>query len=112
MCRCDPLPRSTYPPNVIIMDEMAGVGNGNGVLELSEVDAFYALKGYPNAASGPSDAQVMYYSGYHGARKAGCGCGSGKWIMYGSKCGQWERIEHVWDQLNGSTYGNPIRYYK
>jgi hypothetical protein len=50
--------------------------------------------------------------GYHAARKMSCSCGAGKWIMYKSKCGDWEVIEHVWDQLNGSTYGNTDRFYK
>jgi len=55
---------------------------------------------------------VLYYSEYHGAKKKGCQCGRGKWIMYESKCGDYERIEHVWDQLNDGEYGDPIRYYK
>ena len=85
----------------------------NGSLENSDLDNFYySLKGYSPTAIDANDAQVMYYSGYHGAKKRGCGCGSGKWIMFESKCGGWERIEHIWDQLNGSSYGTPTRFYK
>lgn len=39
-------------------------------------------------------------------------CGAGKWIIYESKCGDWERIEHIHDQLDGLIYGSRIRYYK
>jgi len=82
------------------------------VLEISDVDAFYDAKGYEPTGTGPSDADIMYYSGFHGARSKGCNCGAGKWIMFESKCGEWERIEHVHDQLNGSDYGVPVRFYK
>lgn len=71
------------------------------------MDAFYDAKGYEPTATGPADADIMYYSGFHGARKKECGT-----CMFESKCGQWVRIEHVWDQLNGDTYGTPIRFYK
>lgn len=87
-------------------------GNGDGTMTTAELDAFYAAKGYSPTASGPSDATVMYYSGFHGARKKNCGCGAGKWIMFESKCGEWVKIEHVWNQLSGGIYGSPTRYYK
>ena len=56
----------------------------------------------------------MYFSGYHAARRsANSPSGMGNWIMYESKCGKWEKIEHIWDQLNnGSEYGTPVRFYK
>jgi len=85
----------------------------NGVFELADMDRFYLVKkGYTPTASDETDAQVMYYSGFHAAKKRGCACGAGKWIMYESKCGGAEAIEHVHDQLNGTTYGSPVRYYK
>jgi len=88
-------------------------GDGDNVFETSDLDAFYAKEAsLTPTASGPSDATVMYYDGYHAARKKGCWCGAGKWIMYESKCGSAERIEHVCDQLDGSSYGARIRYYK
>lgn len=86
-------------------------GDNDGVFEPSDVDAFYNEKGYVTA-SGPNDADVMYYSGFHGAKKKNCNCGDNKWIMFESKCGDWARIEHVYNQLDGSGYGNPIKYYK
>jgi hypothetical protein len=53
----------------------------------------------------------MYYPSYHGARRTYCGCGEGRWLMYESKCGRMERIEHVWNQVSAG-YGAPGRYYK
>ncbi len=85
----------------------------NDEFEISDLNNFYfQLKGYTPTANGPSDATVMYYSAFHAAKKKSCGCGAGKWIMYESKCGGWERIEHDWDQLNGDVYGTPTRFYK
>lgn len=98
--------------NVLGIDEE--YGNDDGVFDVTDdMDPFYlAKKSYTPTATGPADAQVMYYSNYHGAKKKGCACGAGKWIMFESKCGGWQRIEHVWDQLNGTTYGTPTRFYK
>ena len=98
-------------------------GNKDGVFEISDVDAFYEAHGLKTIATGPDDAKAMYYgdaqtggiiagAGYHGAKKTSCSCGGGQWIMFESKCGPWERIEHVWDQVNGSTYSTPTRFYK
>jgi hypothetical protein len=96
-------------------------GDGNGIMTTSELDAFYDAKGYIPSTIQPGspltnpptgDVVVMFYSGFHGARKKGCSCGQGKWIIYESKCGEWYKIEHVWDQLNGSSYGIPSRYYR
>lgn len=66
----------------------------------------------PARPAGPRDALVMYYSGFHAAKRKGCSCGAGKWIMFETKCGPYERIGHVWDQLNGTGYGEPWRFYK
>ncbi len=88
-------------------------GDNDGTLETSDMDAFYlAKKGWTPTATGASDAEAMYFSGYHGAKKKGCACGDGKWVMFESKCGQWIRMEHVWNQLNGALYGTPTRFYK
>lgn len=94
-------------------------GNGDNNLTTTELDAFYDDKGYvPSSIQPPSaptgDVVIMYYlgsSGVHAARKTSCSCGSGRWIMYESKLGESERIEHVWNQLEAG-YGSPIRYYK
>ncbi|NQT82736.1 hypothetical protein HQ563_06910 [bacterium] len=49
---------------------------------------------------------------YHAARKRGCACGAGHWTMMDAKLGEQERIEHVFGQETGGTYGDPVRYYK
>jgi hypothetical protein len=87
-------------------------GDNDGVFEISDMDAFYLSKrGWTPTASGPSDAEAMYYSRYHGAKKRTCGC-LGPTIMYESKLGPAQRIEHRWDLVNSTTYGTPIRFYK
>lgn len=87
-------------------------GDASGTLEDADMDAFYLdKKSYTPTASGPEDANVMYYQSFHGAKKMACSCGAGKWIMYESKCGSEERIEHVHDQINDG-YGAPDRFYK
>jgi len=100
--------------DIVIDDEW---GDGDGTMTTAELDAFYDAKGYePSAIQPPSeptgDVVIMYYSGFHGDRKRGCSCGSGKWIMFESKCGEWVKMEHVYNQLNGGMYGSPTRYYK
>jgi hypothetical protein len=94
-------------------------GDGKAPLTNAEVDSFYANEngcGYHPIATGPADAEVMYYEDrYHAAKRLHCSDGAGMWIMYESKLGSAERIEHVWDQLGGDglhTYGAPSRYYK
>jgi hypothetical protein len=98
-----------YNPDDIDRD----FGDNDGTIDDSDMDAFYlAKKGWTPTATGAGDAEAMYFSGYHGAKKKGCACGAGKWIMFESKCGQWVRMEHVWNQLNGILYGAPTRFYK
>jgi len=110
-------------------------GDADSIFEDADMDAFYGhptKKGWSLITSGSAEAkansaEAMYYSygtdwdyindpppsiGYHAARRMTCTCGAQQWIIYGSKCGGWERIEHVWDQLNGSNYGDPDRFYK
>ncbi|HEC79527.1 MAG TPA: hypothetical protein ENI34_10395 [candidate division WOR-3 bacterium] len=66
-----------------------------------------------NYLSEPPDSKLIGKSiGFHGARRYKCDCGAGKWIMYESKCGQGEKIEHIWNQLNGPVYGIPTRFYR
>jgi hypothetical protein len=107
--------------NKITSDRARGIvgideefGNDDGVFSVTDdMDPFYLAKtGYTPTASGAADAEVMYYSGFHAAKNLGCSCGFPKWLMYESKCGALERIEHVYSQLNGSSYGTPTRYYK
>jgi len=93
-------------------------GNNNGTLETSDMDAFYDAKGYVPTATGPEDADIMYYgknpdgSGFHAARKSSNPSCS---TMYESKLGTYIKIDHVWNQLNGTgsgRYGSPTRFYK
>jgi hypothetical protein len=107
--------------------------SGNGIFEDSDMNAFYSIKkSWSQITTGTNlekanDAEAMYYSygvswdyvhdpvpstGYHGARRKSCSCGAGKWIMYESKIGGLEKIEHVWNQLNGPLYGSPTIFYK
>jgi hypothetical protein len=108
-------------------------GDGDEWFEDSDMDAFYDdKKSWSLIATGTDEekagqAEAMYYpyssawhytvdpppaTGYHAARKKSCSCGAGKWIMYESKCGATNRLEHVWNQLNGSVYGSPGRFYE
>jgi len=107
----NPISNETVSGKIIIgIDETYG-NPPNGVFDLADMDKFYEAKGYVPAL-GANDADVLYYSGFHGARKKGCSCGAGKWIMFESKCGEGLRIEHVWSQMNGTTYGAPVKCYK
>jgi len=92
-------------------------GDGNGTLSTTELDAFYSSKNYvPSSTQPPSEppaeVAVIYYSEDHAAHRMGCTCGAGKWIMFESKCGEGPKIEHVWNQINGASYGSPSRYYR
>jgi hypothetical protein len=94
-------------------------GDLDGTFEPEDMDEFYARKkGWVKTETGTdaekaAQAEAMYYSGYHAARrKSGCTCGAGRWVMYDSKLGDWERIEHVWNQLNSAEYGAPARFYR
>ena len=98
-----------HPYDIVIDVEW---GDGDGTMTTAELDAFYDDKGFEPTGTGPGDADAMYYSKFHGAAKKSCSCGAGKWIMFESKCGEWVRMEHVDDQLNGFEYGTPERYYK
>ncbi|MBQ7551260.1 MAG: hypothetical protein IJT04_07015 [Bacteroidales bacterium] len=86
-------------------------GNNDGTMTMDELDTFYDVKGY-YPVTDSSSADIIYYSNYHGARKKNCSDGAGKWDVFESKCGEKERIEHLRDQLNGSEYGSPVRFYK
>ena len=94
-------------------------GDLDGTFEPEDMDDFYSRKKEwvkietGTDAEKAAQAEAIYFSGYHAARrKHGCNCGAGRWIMYDSKMGQFERIEHVWDQLNAGEYGTPTKFYK
>ncbi len=110
-------------------------GDGNGIFTNVEMDNFYLQeKGWTNWSIPPVTAESMYYPfpepwnyvndpeeppspGYHAARNAEkspnfpCDC-SQIWVMYQSKLGpNGPLIEHRWNQVNGSNYGQPDRFY-
>jgi hypothetical protein len=78
------------------------------------MDALYLITKqlHPDTSTTPDEtvAEVLYYSGFHAAKRRRCSCGSPKWVMFESKCGNlWvlEHLSNMWGQ-----YGVPIRYYK
>ena len=85
-------------------------GNKDGTFNNNKIIDFYQKKGY-DIIEGANNADVVYYSGYHGAKKRNCSCGSGKWLMFESKCGSMGRVEHPYDKIGG-IYGNPALYWK
>ncbi|MBN2053475.1 hypothetical protein JW905_01050, partial [bacterium] len=85
--------------------------NRNGICDRCDIHEFYAkMKGWKPVAEGPADAEAVFYSGYHAARRSHCSCGDGKWTMYLSKCGEDACIEHRTTQL--SEYGAKLWFYK
>ena len=82
------------------------------MMTITELDAFYAAKGYLPTGTDAKNADVMFYSGFHGARKKNCLCQTILQPVFESKCGEGPKIEHLCSQLNGMTYGTPIRFYK
>ncbi len=48
------------------------------------------------------NADVIYYSGFHAAKKRNCGCGLGKWdnLMFAGKDAQFDVMEHIWNQIS------------
>ena len=64
---------------------------------------------------GVEDAEIILYlkngQPTHAARRETCDCGGGQWIVFSSKCGEWDLIEHRRDQLDGGFYGDQVRYY-
>jgi len=98
-------------------------GDRDGKLESTDFDAFYQHFGY-TLTTNINDAEILLYKSpsqansnnpegiTHAARKKDCICGLGRWIMFESKCGLAERIEHRREQLSNGVYGVPFRYYK
>lgn len=94
-------------------------GDRDGRLEVSDFDAFYWAKGYAPTPNLDEAAIVLYFKdGFpnHAARKQTTTGAAPAWRMFSSKMGDWERVEHVLEQLNGTTTfyecGAPGRFYK
>ena len=115
-------------PNGVTYIDIGRMWGGNlGPWTATDFDAYYAAAGMepgqtlPNYKFVPTtsidDAEILLYSIgadiTHGARlHSPTQSGMGKWRMFESKCGQWERIEHLFDQLDGGDYGSVFRKYK
>ncbi len=90
-------------------------GNNNGVFENSDIDAFFTHSYWGNnvTASTVSESKILYYSGFHAAKKSSRANGCyPSWNMFESKCGEEEIIIHRAEQLNGGIYGNIQKKYK
>lgn len=96
--------------SVYVVNIAKDYGNKDGTFNNNKIIDFYQKKGY-DLIEGANNADVVYYSGYHGAKKRNCSCGSGKWLMFESKCGSMGRVEHPYDKIGG-IYGNPALYWK
>ncbi|MFA4015675.1 MAG: hypothetical protein RUDDFDWM_000767, partial [Candidatus Fervidibacterota bacterium] len=95
----------------------------NGIIEVADFDAFYQAFGYEHTTNineaeiilyrDPFKAELINPAGItHAARRRRCNCGCGRWMMFESKCGELEKIEHRHNQLDEGYYGVPFRYYK
>ena len=105
-----------------------GFGNADGFFDTEDMDDFYySTMGWTPIATNAADAKAIYYpwptrwdylhesapsNGFHAAARKSCSCGGGKWIMFESKGGGGIQLEHVWNQLDGGTYGSAGRFYK
>ena len=93
------------------IDETYG-DSPNGVLDNDDITAFYEDYGFTVLTKErKGEADVIFYTKFHAAKKKQCSCGDGKWSMWESKLGVREQIEHRKDQLNGNKYGTPERLY-
>lgn len=86
-------------------------GNNNGFHGLDDVDAFFLREADMVCTENLYEAEIIYYSGIHAAKRRRCSCGEGHWLMFESKCGVKEIIEHLPSQLE-QPYGTIKRMYK
>ena len=84
----------------------------DGVLEPSEVMAFYKTQGFTPCDKDDPDCEVVYFDNFHAARRSNNLHGDGKWEIYQSKISKWERIEHRLEQVSGQEHGVPSLYFK
>ena len=91
-------------------------GNGNGFYEEQyDLDPFFLREADMVLTENIDDAEIIYYEGirgkFHVAKRRRCDCGNDHWLMFDSKCGEFEVIEHRPEQLT-SRYGHITRMYK
>lgn len=82
----------------------------DGFWSIDDFDSFMKKELSFVPADTISAAEVIYYSGFHAAKRKGCSCGSPQWRMFESKMGSYIRIEHLPEQL--TEYGTPFRFYR
>lgn len=87
-------------------------GNGDGNIDIADIDNFFLAEADVVPTTSVNDASIIYYAGYHAARRKNCDCGSGCWDVFESKCGEASIIEHMWNQLEGDNYGSAARFYR
>jgi len=101
------------------VDQYPKFGDQDGILEVSDFDGFYDYYGYEPSTKAEAGIQLYKKPGAeeptnpdgitHAARETDYG-------MWESKCGAWEKIDHMRDALNDTSetasYGEHFRYYK
>jgi len=101
------------------VDQDAKFGDQDWILEESDFDGFYDYYGYESCTEAEAEIQLYKRPGAeaptnpdgitHAARTTDYG-------MWESKCGGWEKIDHMRDALNDSSeaavYGEHVRDYK
>ena len=75
------------------------------------MDDFYDKKGY-SLTTDLAEADIIYYDGFHAAKRHNCQCGSDHLNIFASKLGQQEVVEHDQTAFKNGIYGTPSRYYK
>ncbi len=98
-----------------IWSEVDSAGDKNGILSISDFDAFYRTKGLRAVENQtPANPEVALYADgttpTHAARKSDKSC-PGVGMMFESKLGQAVRIVHPVSQLEGGFYGDVVKYY-
>ena len=90
-----------------------GIGSASSKTLTELRNYFYEKEAWAfPSGTGIIDADILYYNSgtnlFHAARKRGCTHGHPKWIMFESKDGKDEKIEHRPKQ---TKYGGPNLYY-
>ncbi len=84
-------------------------GNRDNDVTLEDIDLFMLRQLNLVPTDSIDDATVVYYEGFHAAKRKKCPCGQGQWILWESKMGKGIRLEHLYNQI--TQYGDPVRFY-